>query len=368
MQFIKADTDRTCMKLGGIEAFTVAGDTIWGALVSCNALVRISTDTWKVQYMAQFPEEAVDGIRLFGGAVHYQGKLIFCPMSARKIAVYDIEKNSFNSISLDMNLVKNSKIYKEDYKTEDIVLYNDFAYIIGCTYPAIIRISLRDLSLKYITRPFEEMNQRIEDYSSGYFGCVTRRDNYLYAGCGLSGDILKFSLEDETYEIIQTDFKGINGVAEKRNVSLLVSMTDQKGYGKVKGDGCYKSIKGLEGVQIVKMICNADDAYLFSFCCNAKNEAVFRYNFTMDALEAMTGIEEGFYNAVESGNRIFAVLRASGKMIEIDMEKQTVKEHILTYSGTILRWMGKGKKAVMVENEENRLKDYLEWVVCMDEI
>lgn len=109
MQFIETDTDRKCLNLGGIEALAVTEETIWGALVSFNALVRISMDTWKVQFVTRFPKEDIDGIRLFGGAVYDQGKVIFCPMRAKDIVVYDTVNNSFHSIALDMDLVKNNK-------------------------------------------------------------------------------------------------------------------------------------------------------------------------------------------------------------------------------------------------------------------
>lgn len=367
MQFIKADTDRTCMRLGGIEAFAVADGMIWGALVSLNALVRIPMDTWKVQFIAEFPEENSDGFRLFGGAVYYREKLIFCPMRAQNIVVYDIAQKSFLSIPLDMELVRNNKVYKKNYKTEDVVLYNDFAYIVGCSYPAIIRISLQDMSVKYITEPFKELDKRIVDYSNGYFDCVTRQNNDLYAGCCLSGDILKFSLEDETYEIISTDFKGINAVIETKDKLLLTSLTDHKGY-EVKNGGNYcRHVENLNDVLIVKTIFDMKSVYLFCFKCGEKKK-LLRYDLIKDKVEAVADIEEGFYNAVKFGNRIFAAFLTSGKIIEINMEKGTIEEHVLTYSGTILRWLMKEKKVVVIEKEKNELKKYLEWIAQMGEI
>lgn len=362
MQFIEADTDRTCLKLGGIEAFAVTEGTIWGALVSFNALVRISMDTWKVQFVAQFPEEDEKGIRLFGGAEYYQGKVIFCPMRAKNIVIYDTEKNSFHSIPLDMDIVKNNKVYKKDYKTEDIVLYHDYAYIVGASYPAIIRISLQDMSVKYITQPFEELDKRIGDYSNGYFGCVTRQNNDLYAGCCLSGDILKFSLEDEKYEIISTDFRGINAVTKKGNMLLLTSLTDHKCYGKKKGDNCYRYIEGLNDVLLVKVIHEMEAIYMFVFH-GREDGTLFRYDFAAEKGRFAANIEEGIYNAVKFGNRIFATFHPSGKILEIDTEKDTIEEHILTYSGTILRWLMKGKKIMVIEHKKNELKKYLDWMV-----
>lgn len=368
MHFIKAETDRPCLNLGGIEAFAVGNGVIWGALVALNGLVCISMNTWKVQFVARFPEEDEDGIRLYGGAVYYQEKLIFCPMRAKNIVVYDITRNSFCSIPLDMGIAKNSKMYKENYKTEDIVLYDDYAYIIGCSYPAIIRISMQDMSVKYITQPYKELDKRIKDYSSGYFACVTRQNNYLYAGCCLSGDILKFSLEDETYEIIRTDFSGINAVMENDDGFLLTSLADSKGYTKKKEDNCYKDIEGLENVLLAKVIPYMDGAYLFGFQRDRINEKLFRYDFATRELEIMTGFEEGFYNAVKFGNKIFAVFCMSAKIIEMDIEEKMIEEHILTYSGAILRWMREGIETIVMEDKGSDLKDYLDWVVWMYEI
>lgn len=367
MQFVKSDTDKICLELGGIEAFAVTEDAIWGALVSFNALIHISMDTWKVQFVDKFPEEDADGIRLFGGAVYYQGKAIFCPMSAKNIAVYDIEKGTFYSVPLDMDIVKNNKVYKKNYKTEDIVLYNDYAYIVGCSYPAIIRLSLQDMSVKYITEPFKELDRRIENYSSGYFACVIRQNNYLYAGCCLSGDILKFSLRDETYEIIRTDFKGINAVAEKENMVLLTSLTDQKGYKKKKDDSCFEQIAGLDNVLIAKVIDNVEAVYWFCFN-DRKNGSLFWYDPVKDKTEVIIDIEEGFWNAVEFENKIYAICVTSGKIIEIDIKKRTMEEHILTYSGIILRHIMNGKEIMVVESKKKGLKEYLEWIVKMDEV
>lgn len=367
MQFIKADTDRTCMRLGGIEAFAVADGMIWGALVSLNALVRIPMDTWKVQFIAEFPEENSDGFRLFGGAVYYREKLIFCPMRAQNIVVYDIAQKSFLSIPLDMELVRNNKVYKKNYKTEDVVLYNDFAYIVGCSYPAIIRISLQDMSVKYITEPFKELDKRIVDYSNGYFDCVTRQNNDLYAGCCLSGDILKFSLEDETYEIISTDFKGINAVIETKDKLLLTSLTDLKGYEVKKSDKCYRQVEGLDDVLLAKAIVKMDGVYFFCYG-NRENGALFKYDYTTNTVESIFVVKEGFHNAVEYGDMILAVFFTLGKIIEINIEKRTIEEHILSYSGTFSRWMIMGTESVVRENERNELKKYLEWITQLDEV
>lgn len=367
MRYIKADADRACLELGGIEAFTVVNNTIWAALVSFNALVRISTDTWKVQFVARFPGEDVEGARLFSGVIHYQGKLIFCPMRAENIVIYDMVKNSFISIPLNMDIVKNNKVYKKEYKTEDIVLYHNYAYIIGCSYPAVIRISLRDMSLKYITQPFDELDKGVKGYSGAYFGCVTRQGNCLYAGCCLSGDVLKFSLEDETYEIIGTEIQGVNAVAEKKNTLLLTSFREGKGYIKRQGDGCYRQMKGLRHGMIVKVIDEGEGVYLFCFN-NSAGRMLFRYDFAIDEIACVSGAEEGFYNAVEYENRIYATFLASGKIMEINMGEGIIKEHVLSYSGTILRWMMKGKEIVVIEDEKNGLKKYLDWVVETDEI
>ena len=40
---------------GGIEAFTVVQNTIWGVSSGSNALIKISMDTWTIEYIAEIP-------------------------------------------------------------------------------------------------------------------------------------------------------------------------------------------------------------------------------------------------------------------------------------------------------------------------
>lgn len=175
---------------------------------------------------------------------------------------------------------------------------------------------------------------------------------------------MKFCLEDETFEIISTDFRGINAAVENKNMLFLISLADQKGYGKKKDSICYSRMESLEDVIIVKSIHSAEADYLFSFNDRADG-TIFRYDFATDKVMTMTDVLEGFYNAVEFRNKIFTVFHTSGKILEIDIEKETIEEHILTYSGTILRWLMKGKKIMVIENEKNELERYLDWMVQM---
>lgn len=87
---------------GGIEAFTVVQNTIWGVSSGSNALIKISMDTWTIEYIAEIPVSIDEKTNLFSNVFGYNNKLIFVPRSAEKIWTYDIKNKNFQQLNLIM--------------------------------------------------------------------------------------------------------------------------------------------------------------------------------------------------------------------------------------------------------------------------
>ena len=100
---------------GGIEAFTVVQNTIWGVSSGSNALIEISMDTWTIEYIAEIPVSIDEKTNLFSNVFGYNNKLIFVPRSAEKIWTYDIKKQEFSAIELDYDGVLENPMYVKEH-------------------------------------------------------------------------------------------------------------------------------------------------------------------------------------------------------------------------------------------------------------
>ncbi len=125
----------------------------YGASADFNGLFKIDMQSGKCKYIDAFPDEDLNGKRLYFSAAYYKDKVFFAPQSAEHIAIYDTINNEIEMIAFDVNPTLK---FNKNMKFADIVVLGENIFLIGATYPYILRIDAETYELEYISLDTEE--------------------------------------------------------------------------------------------------------------------------------------------------------------------------------------------------------------------
>ncbi len=120
------------------------GHYVWFTARNFNGLFKMDANTYKVEFVGQFPDEDAEGYRLYMGINECNGKIYFAPCNAKSIAIYDKEKSSFYSIPL------RDDIKDVCEKFSFIITYDKYVCIYGLKVNTIVRIDSQTDAVSYI--------------------------------------------------------------------------------------------------------------------------------------------------------------------------------------------------------------------------
>lgn len=189
---------------------------IWMALSNRNGICEIDKETHSARICKVFEEESLEGEVLYCHVEKVGNYLIFSPGMASKIAVYDLECDKVSYIPL-RSIEFHCKQVQDDSKFWNIFHNNSDVYLLGYTYPAIIKINTESMDVTYITDWVKEVEKNIGDGElSGYFGdghAVINNIAMIPLGC-MNG-VLELNLENDQTKLRKLDIsmKGIGGLS-----------------------------------------------------------------------------------------------------------------------------------------------------------
>ena len=158
----------------GFEDVYDDGEYLWFSAINFNGLFRIKKTDMSVEFINFFPDEPIDGKRLFGCVTESNGKLFFSPFSASSIAVYDISSGSFEKIEIDLRYerISTAKLYTS-------FSLNSKIYFIPCAYDAIICYNVENKKCLYYTDWMRFVDNNGE-FQGQYFGKAVVYGNNIY--------------------------------------------------------------------------------------------------------------------------------------------------------------------------------------------
>lgn len=130
----------------------VDNEYAFGSSSTFNGLFQINMNTGECSYLCLFPDEKIFARRLHAKAFLYKNKVFFVPCAANNISVYDIEENHITTIKIKDADNKKYPWYLKNNKFNDGILYQDNLFLLGSTYPAIVKLDLRTNLLEYHTQ------------------------------------------------------------------------------------------------------------------------------------------------------------------------------------------------------------------------
>lgn len=135
----------TCLNFEAVAK--VEEHVAYAASNEYNALFKIDLDTGNCTYIMLFPEEKLNGVRLFVKANRINKKIYFIPASAKKVAVYDMETGNMDNIMIDLPERDKYPHYNPSRKFNGSVVFDKYLFMVPCTYPGIIRIDTDNMEV-----------------------------------------------------------------------------------------------------------------------------------------------------------------------------------------------------------------------------
>ncbi|MCI8596986.1 MAG: hypothetical protein HFJ10_00850 [Lachnospiraceae bacterium] len=195
----------------------------WMALFNRNGICEVDIATRRARVLKVFSDYPRDKESLYFRVEKVNHYLVFSPCEAEKIAIYDLKSDVLTYIPLKPL----DGSYKEDQK--EVKFWNTFRYqsdvfLLGYSYPAIIKIDMDSMEIVYITDWVEEVEKNIEFGDiRGYFsdGHVLHGDQILFP-IGCMNAVLELNLKTLKTKIrrLNISMKGIGGIssADGKNV------------------------------------------------------------------------------------------------------------------------------------------------------
>lgn len=176
------------------------GKYFWFSTTNYNSLFKMNRDTWKAEWIGMFPNEELGAFRLYSSIAYCNGKLYFCPLSAKEIAVYNLSTNMFSKIPFDApsNKVHENYQYAKFYQ---VVATGDCVYFLPYYYDSIICFNTITGVLTYHGDWRQEVEQNRSNGTMGYFCSCTVAENRLIAPSACSNRVLVFDIDHQTSEL-----------------------------------------------------------------------------------------------------------------------------------------------------------------------
>lgn len=197
------------------EDCAVVGQDVYFILKKINLICKWNMKSLKTEIISCIPQEGILQERLCARIAHWNEKLIFVPMNAKRIWIYSLAAEEWHSIALPG--------YEDDPdKMMQAILLNDVLYMIGCRIPAIFILDLRTESLRIIAKPFERMKKKADSGICFRRDCVLKDGTLFLASC-LDNTVVKFHIEAEKVEFLRIGSAGnrYSGIAWDGNYFWL---------------------------------------------------------------------------------------------------------------------------------------------------
>lgn len=304
---------------------------IWFALLNRNGICEVDKVTKKARICKVFEDQPLEKEVLYCHVKKVDHYLVFSPSVSEKIAIYDLDQDYLSYIPIK-KLDRHYKQSQDEARFWNIIRYHSDVYLLGYSYPAIVKINIETMKVTYITDWVKEVENYIEDGDSrGYFG-----DGYIIIGdsvlipLGCMNAVVELNLNACRTKIrrINTSMKGIGGLSSIDNENIwLVG----------RGSGVNKVA-----------------------CWNIKTDRIKEYKVP----DLEEGIFDPFYAPICTRKKVFFMPISAPSIYEIDINSNRIeKSNILGRefedgAGVLWTWW-----KIMAPTVE---EDWLKYMTCDD--
>lgn len=349
---------------GGFEAMIGVGDYIYAMAFALNMFVRIDINTGKMEFLGMVPNETKQGVRLYVSLLYANEKIYFIPLSAKEIAVYDLNDHSFKKLEIPIcEKANKTKIYNEKYKFCDGTIYDEYIYFFSATFPAHLRINTNSMKIELISDWVDEMEKRYDGAWDCYSRSILVVEDDVYMPCCYTNVVMKYSLKEGNTRIFTVGKKedAFSDIVSVDDGFYLTSKRRRETIFCDKGFNKYQSLVGTE-----------NHLSMSAFPVSNKEIRVFEYNTNKLFIQSINnGVEE--IDCVIKGEKIKGVLLVKGVFYLLPANSSCM---VKIYDGKIQRQKlivdHEVEKAicslilfttVLEEDKRIKLTDYIEYIV-----
>jgi hypothetical protein len=209
------------------ETVCIDGDDIYLFAQTMNLLYRYNLKAKKTKLLGTVPGRKIQEQKLFGKILKYEEKVILIPFQEEDVWIFDLLHEDWKRIELEKTENKNKQYFYQAF------LHNGVVHMIGCYYPAIVRLDLTTMDVSYDRRVFDEIKKIPSKHDEIYFRTeYIRKNNEILMGCCNVNRILKYNLDSHEYQLIEIgknddDFEGISSY---ENQIILFARHEQNMY------------------------------------------------------------------------------------------------------------------------------------------
>ncbi len=191
------------------------GDILYCISRDYNIVFSYDLSSGSVELLTSIPGEPANEAEVCGAIDYHDGKLLLLPNKTNCIWIYDLAGKDLLRIEREQLPHCGTGGMLQTAKKGNTI------YMIGSSYPAIMRLDMESGDIKYITAPFEKANDRIKNIEDAYFRAHhASKGNEIYLASCLDNYVLRFSLIDESYEWLKVgradqNYAGIDYDGEK---------------------------------------------------------------------------------------------------------------------------------------------------------
>jgi hypothetical protein len=211
--------------LDTVEAYDgcFADGKVWFPHLEYNALYSLDIMTGLLCFEDYIPDERIDKIYLYTKMHRIGSKLVFVPCSADSIAVYDIQQKQFTKYPLSLDKVPSCCLQREYNKFLGAIEKDGYIYLIGGSWPVIIRLNPVNGDQVYLLNWYLE-NMNLFDTDMISFGNAELVGDDLYIPLHHVPMVLKIHLPDGSYSMINFDsrYSGFSGIKLFKNDFWLI--------------------------------------------------------------------------------------------------------------------------------------------------
>jgi len=284
---------------------------------------------------------------LFSQTITYEDKIIFTPLLAKNIHIYDIKTNKITRIEID-----NKELLG---KFHSVVLWKNNAILLPIDYPSLIKIDLKNYKIEYLNDVMYSLNSKASFMNYGYID----EDN-LYAVHLYSNTLIKYNLNTNETKLRNMDIVGekIWGYFVENKTEYILS---SEGFFIIKDGNVKYSLKDpsfKEGTYLFSAY--KHDNLLFFIPFQYHQPA---FPIKIDLFEIETNQHEMIFKNVicndkcsfryikSVNDKIYTWLNYKNHMIEYEIETNFLKEY-----------PSSAKKNIDFENKNFRFSDWISMI------
>lgn len=198
---------------------------LWFSASACNALCEFSKTEKKLHYINEFPDENMEGKFLYKQIVKNRNELVFAPGSAKEIAAFNIKTKTFKKYALDVPIKTRNILYNENNKFFSAVSWKQYVFMLGTTYPAIIRLNVDTGKIDYFYDAHNELDKIAKKETIFFHKNVAVKGDIIYAPVCNSNSMLIFNMEKCDYRIVRIGHKNDSyiGICYYKNYIWMVN-------------------------------------------------------------------------------------------------------------------------------------------------